>query len=143
MAKKWRYVELIKKKAVNDLKYFERHGIKTDKADDLKYIPDDEIVSVWKDPDFKNLGYNDRIRKIASILVFPTELSRDRAEKLRMASGALGKPMDFADVLKGKFDWESLSKIREEKTIEFVKLYGPAGRKMASQYISQTYFGSR
>ena len=144
MANTPQYVKKIWRKAAKDLKYFERHGIETDKKDVWKYTSDEDIKAIWKDPDLKKLNPDERIRKIASLMVFPTEMSRAQADKLKEASIALGNSMDFKQILKGEFDPESLSKIKEEKFKEYEPLYGPAqARKMAGQYISQTFFGSK
>ena len=138
------YVKLIRRKAFKDFKYFERHSIKTDKAGDLKYILDEDIEAAWQDPKFQKFDRDERIRRIASFIAFPTEISRAQADKLKEASIALGNPMDFKQILKGEFDPESLSKIKEEKFKEYAKLHGIAlGRKMAGQYMSQTFFGSK
>ncbi len=144
MANTPRYVELIKKRAASDIKFFERKGIKTDKDIYWKRTSDRAIMGAWQDPELQKLDYHERIRKISSIMVFPTEMSRNQAESLRKASDALGNPLAFEDVLKGKFDWKTLDKLKEQKANEYEGLYGPArARTLASQYISQTIFGSK
>lgn len=145
MANTPRYVALIRKRVAKDVKYFERHGIETGKENSLKYTTDDAIMGAWKDPDpkFQKLTDKEKIRKIASMIAFPRNMTRHQAENLQKASVALGTPLGFADILKGNFPTETLTKLKEQKTEEYRRLYGIAHAKtMADHYIRQTYFGS-
>lgn len=139
------YVKAIKKRIRADYKYFMRHGIDSDKLDYIAESLNERLIeAAWHAKELEGLSYDEKIKKIASLAVFPTEISRAQAEGLVRVSAKTGQNLSFADVLKGKFDWNEINATRDE----LIELYKRSGyseneaKKKAKLDVSQQFFGS-
>lgn len=130
------YVKEILKQVEADVKYFQRHGIVSDKLDTYKFTDVATIKAAWQDEDLKELAYKDKVKKIASLIVFPTDVSRLQAESLVEAAKMTDQDLTFADILKGKFDWSAINNTKAD----LVKAGYSA--KQIRLKISQSFFGS-
>lgn len=139
------YVKAIQHRIAANIKYFERHGIISDKMDYIAQSLDPkEIQGAWNSKELQGLSYDEKVKRIASLATFPTEMSVLQAEKMVDAANALGLNLSFADVLKGGFDWGQLNEKEKILTAQALArgLSEKEAKKSARIAISQAYFGS-